>query len=1458
MVTISDIDFSKLKSYDGKCTRSFEQLIYTIVKNNSEYSNLGRLTMIDGSGGDGGVEFYFELEDADIWGWQCKYFGDNARLNDSRKDQIRKSLKKAISTYSTKLKKYYIYLNTDLTPKEIKWTNIIKSKNMGLELNFYGKSDITVLLCKPEYYGIKNFFFGKLEFNPSWFQRIYDKYFMEMRCKYDQDIHTIDKYTQSIINCTLVNKEYINDLDELERELKEQESSIHIKIEEFNNTICYTVQNSSLKEMLIAKYKIFFEKSEFVYNKICEVKKMFQSFEINNIEKFNYEDLSEQIQAFLKELSNIISEQKSYEYDSHDIYRSMHDFVYKYHNFFENYFRFPIQEIHFFGEAGIGKTHLACDIVHNKIQNNLPAILIPGNKFNHANNIESSFRDLLSIQSEYSFNDVLEFLNMYGQILNVKIPIVIDGLNETILQNGFSTIWRDHLVSFANEFKSFQHLVLITTCRSSCIDRIWNDRTQLSHYNSVYLHGFNYDNIKEVVNKYFQKYNIDIGLINDNELCNRFDNPIFLKMFCEVNKDKIEINIANESLFETFEKYFMQVNEEIIYKHHNIFKPKELFVNESIVKIAEYLWDNNSREINQTKFYEIIDGTDSSNMSHSKAVRLLEYGLLFMYNCSTNNSVYIEFTYQVIAGYLVAKSLINLNQSEYFIDYKFLNKLFNHPLYEDILKALCLLLPKYKKITLHDLIRENLNDNNEEVVKDKSWIDQMFGASVHSLFQLPNDLVKNVDVELITTLFQREQNKKFIFANCIIYLSSIKSRFNAYFLSNILKTMELHERDMTWTEYVRINYYQIKNIVEQFITTLSVDRITNETLIKQMHLLAEFIQWLLASTNRDLRDLATQALYFYGRKFHNEFAELVCKSLEFNDPYIWERMLASLYGVVMAENNPTGSTSFQDTILPEVSKKLYQLMFRLNAPYSTTHILARDYARRIIEIGLIYHPYILTNDEILQIMPPYKHGGIREWGEFNYKEFYSVYSVGFMVEQKFSNGETITPDALTINNFPKMFDVLINMNIVYYIDIINDQIATYKLPKQFIKADCHKIAKYLTKVEEKLKKIGCYALCRKKSDPIKDDFEIYTIRGLMGYEGIERNYLEREKVLSRIYWRIFNLGWCADQDTKIQQHVSYCGRQRPKIERYGKKYSWIAFYELAGFRKDANLFDYSWDDFRMSDVDIDPSFPINPENKKFTKKHLLDDKCIQFYNSSSDGVFPELDEILQLTDLDSSDNQWICLDGFITQSDKALKKEICIFIRALLIKKHDYSRVLELLEAKNLNIDHLSDIRKNYYSFAGELYSWQDATRNNNISHEFVIRNKDTGEIESKEDFDILLPSMGYNWETHHSSINATDYPVVVSNEIATDLKLYDKPQTFDLYDQDNNLASKCFIYSKNFDNNEKAIYLRKDLLNKFLINNDYMFVWTIWGNIDVDVNTRMHSLIDQRKFFQNIKKYDD
>ena len=227
------------------------------------------------------------------------------------------------------------------------------------------------------------------------------------------------------------------------------------------------------------------------------------------------------------------------------------------------------------------------------------------------------------------------------------------------------------------------------------------------------------------------------------------------------------------------------------------------------------------------------------------------------------------------------------------------------------------------------------------------------------------------------------------------------------------------------------------------------------------------------------------------------------KSFTISDPYVPERMLAATYGIAMARQNDFEDTSFVTEVLSSYGKQLYEAMFKPDAPHATTHILARDYAKRTIDIALIHHPDLLTDDERERITPPFTDGGIREWGESEKKE----------------------------EGFP----------------------------------------------------------------PIQMDFEVYTLRGLIKFEN--KNPNEHKNILANVYWRIYDLGFSLESFGEIDgllltENYRKYGRSGDgrRTDRYGKKYSWIAYFELAGFRQDQGiLHDYN-DNSRCIEVDIEPSF----------------------------------------------------------------------------------------------------------------------------------------------------------------------------------------------------------------------------------------------------------------------------
>src|SRR5690606_31351453 len=106
-------------------------------------------------------------------------------------------------------------------------------------------------------------------------------------------------------------------------------------------------------------------------------------------------------------------------------------------------------------------------------------------------------------------------------------------------------------------------------------------------------------------------------------------------------------------------------------------------------------------------------------------------------------------------------------------------------------------------------------------------------------------------------------------------LGDIKHPLNALFLSNVLGSMLMNQRDISWTEYIRMKSHDFDRFIAEFETQCKNLQEESAITIQKQHVLAKIIVWLLTSTNRTLRDEATRAIYYYGRKFPSEFSYLV-------------------------------------------------------------------------------------------------------------------------------------------------------------------------------------------------------------------------------------------------------------------------------------------------------------------------------------------------------------------------------------------------------------------------------------------------------------------------------------------------------------------------------------------------------------------------------------------------------
>ncbi len=719
-----------------------------------------------------------------------------------------------------------------------------------------------------------------------------------------------------------------------------------------------------------------------------------------------------------------------------------------------------------------------------------------------------------------------------------------------------------------------------------------------------------------------------------------------------------------------------------------------------------------------------------------------------------DNGEVAYFTYDLLAGYLIARSLVEKekdNIDQFLKSQDVTNELFAddlrllHPLYEDIARSLAVVLPARDGRFLHE-VREDT---------------RAFAVSIRAIFEVPPRLVSNNCVEIVAKLFRDERNRKQLIDLAMSTMTQTHHPLNALFWSEQLRQLSMGERDASWTEYVRENEEQFQGIVIRF-ERLCLDGATPSNIARERrHLMAQQLMWVLTSTVRTLRDRATRALYWYGRCMNDRFFDLVLSSLDVNDPYVPERMLAATYGVVMARHIEFTDHTFSTVTLRRYGKELYDAMFRENSPHGTTHILMRDYARRVIELALVNHPDLLSTEQQQRIRSPFSEQEAREWGESKDKN-----------DREYRDG-----------NAPIHMD------------------------------------------------FGNYTIGRLVKDRANYDFE----------------NTEYKTVRGNIFWRIYDLGYSLERFGEVDKriHQMNWGRDENggKIDRYGKKYSWIAFFELAGLRQDRKLLpDYG--EPRISDCDVDPSFPENVQQYQVPINDFLEINSTSTQEWIEKTTAPDTSSNHIIQKILGNDGPWVLLDGFILQENLEANRDCFLRPRCLLVQNSDLVEFVSLLK-RNAQA-RIPDIPMDYYTYAGEI-PWCDTFPNNGQDKmELTVETKrefgptpthtESGflikgqEIPSEVRKMAVFVPVRYNcYESYHSVVNPARSVLVPAKEISVFSQLCSQPQTFDMYEKNGRKASITVRWGREY-HDSQLIFLRQDLLDGHLKTNGMSAVWAISG----------------------------
>lgn len=950
------------------------------------------------------------------------------------------------------------------------------------------------------------------------------------------------------------------------------------------------------------------------------------------------------------------------------------------------------------GIAGSGKTHLLCDLMEKRGDDSLISVLVFGEFFS-SGDMWKQFRTQLGLSQIYDKNKILKLLDQKGKKTKARSIIIIDALNESKPLN----FWRNRLASLCREIKEYPNIALIVSIRSGFEQEILTHNAGKSFVIEEH-HGFRFKEW-QAVNKFFHEFSLPLPEIP--VLTPEFQNPLFLLLFCKAFEDRAKKNKNSKK-----SKQIFRGHEGATYIFENFVKsiadriatqldlPKGRMKNGDYViwdtvieKVAQEMVEQNVDRISEEKLKDIAMRSHP-NISASNLITAMEKNLILVkvprYSPETHESdgfdyrfPFQKFSDHLLGRYIFKKLRTSKKEPQRFFSKrtkfgKFLSKGWNRGAVE----ALCIQCPEQLKGT--------------EFFEIAPYVDDllMVDAFIESLiWRRPNAFTSDTKQAIVfinqKVVRRKDWHDKLL--NAFLTISAVPEHpFNALFLYRHLSKFTMPKRDSRWCPFLHYqygNHEAVDRLIEWAWSNQDKSHVSDQS----TKLYAVALSWFLASSNRFVRDKTTKALVSLLTGRLNVLTEVLEQFKEINDPYILERLYAVAYGCSLRDSS-------NKKYLRQLSLWFIKNVFAKGK--IPTHIMIRGYARGVIEVAFRsgqlsirtyqktklpykskwpdkvpsekllrdkYYPKDLKTDDrgYLSIWSS-AIGSLGDFGRYEVESALSHWSGRRINRKQIPRKQLFEQFKQHLNT--QQLALLGKLNpfagislrslkvLIKYVDPTNTQSEADRK-----KQEQEERQKYKTAIKE----------FKESLDKRKRTFFEQEIEPYLDDRGGVNDPLDRfDTDLGQrwIFNRVVQLGWDpklhGEFDNNINRYDN-SGRSAHKSERIGKKYQWIALFELLAFVADNFEFkEASWSEKESNYEgawqlwayrDIDPSCVLRDkpteEPDDVPLFHRLVPKFNAWQQSSSIKTWirrsrnlPNPTSIIELIDIKG--NRWVVLEGF--------------------------------------------------------------------------------------------------------------------------------------------------------------------------------------------------------------------
>jgi hypothetical protein len=906
---LPDIDFGRIRPYGQPASRSnaFEELASILIEQGEvEWPEGVRFHRFGNP--DGGREGKGVLANGDVWAWQAKYLFE---FDSSAAGQVTSSVRRVLAL-EPNLKRYFVALPLDLpagdtqdrtsahtrwAEKVSEWEALAREKGQEVEFVFVGAHQLVTALTEPRHAGRVRYWFGAEVLTPEWQGRRIEEVIAKAGRRYTPRLH-VEVETVQALDAVGRAKVYVERWQRVLAELREARRwpwrAPAGVADAFSEALprCATALDEADAAVVLmiaaARSTDQFPPVEAALDAAVEA--------LMHVDDLLHEHSLSEDRYFVGDAASLYSE-----------VRQAVGALRRGEQLARSATTWAAREklLLLTGRAGVGKTHLLCDVASRRIADGLPTILLLGQDFDG--------RSLLPQLGELSQlggsqDDVLAVLDAASEAAGCVGLFVIDALNESERPER----WRDDVRALITAAARYPHIALVVSCRTEFVEEVIGDE-QVPTVEHV---GFA-EATDVAVRRFTQEFGLEpptFPVLNPE-----FSNPLFLKLTCEAlaTLGATRFRFGTAGLATVCRAFLEAVNKRLSEPGRSDYDERSDPVGRAVREIALLGGGALGRADVQRITHEVLP---ERRWSRSLMRGLIAEGVLIELSDGR-----IAFGYQRLGDVTRATAIAENSPDDVRA---WLDRLADGVWRErGVLGALAVIVPERHGVELADLAADDQGSVSYDVVD--SFLESL-------LLRSPESISPRA-VEIVRRLLDDDYRAGEVWDRLIRIACVPDHPLNAEWLGAHLAAYEVADRDRSWSTWL-VGAVDIddETAVRRLIEWAWPSDLRGRSAVPDdvAVLATQMFGWLLTTSDRRVRDRATKAIVSVAERAPAAFAEALGRFRGTDDPYVIERLAAAACAVVLRTDDADAAQRIADGVSELVADGWPQ------------HLMTRDFVRR--------------------------------------------------------------------------------------------------------------------------------------------------------------------------------------------------------------------------------------------------------------------------------------------------------------------------------------------------------------------------------------------------------------------------------------------------------------------------------------------------------------------------------